>query len=245
MSISTTPAIGWLTDSRSASIGAETWAVASRKITTSTTFERISAITKVAHLLTQLRVWSQLDPASAIGAKTIAISSSALRISRLIHTTTAAPMARPARKIVRIAPAPGAAMLMAPSPAARRAIRSPISSMLVPAALTMPMQSWSVISSAVREQGEGDEGAEDRLRQPERGSGQRGWLAADHAADDLEHEEAEHDEDRDAEQDVVDLRVLAAGDVDDTWWCRRPSRRTRTSTRPRRPCPGRASRTAR
>ena len=65
-----------------------------------------------------------------------------------------------------------------------------------------------------REQREGDEGSEDRLREPERGSGQRGWFAADHAADDLEHEEAEHHEDADAEHDVVDLRVLAAGHVD-------------------------------
>ena len=38
---------------------------------------------------------------------------------------------------------------MAPSPAASTATLSPISFMLVPAALTMPMQSWSVISSAV------------------------------------------------------------------------------------------------
>ena len=94
-------------------MGAETCAVASRKITTRTTFETISAITNDAHLLTQPRVWSQLDPASAIGANTIAMSSSALRTSRLIHTITAAPMARPAMKMVRIAPAPGAAMLSA------------------------------------------------------------------------------------------------------------------------------------
>ncbi|MEI2811915.1 MAG: hypothetical protein V9F00_17520 [Nocardioides sp.] len=37
-------------------------------------------------MLTQPRVWSQLDPASAMGAKTIAMSSSALRMRRLIHT---------------------------------------------------------------------------------------------------------------------------------------------------------------
>src|SRR3954462_9999384 len=100
MSMSTTPAIGWLTDWRSVSIGAETCAVASRKITTRTTLETIIAITKVAHLLTQARVWSQLDPASAMGAKTTAISRSALRTSRLIQTITAAPVARPAMKIV-------------------------------------------------------------------------------------------------------------------------------------------------
>src|SRR4051795_12229163 len=100
MSISTTPAIGWLTDSRSASMGAETWAVASRKITTRTTFERIIAITKVAQRLSQVRVWSQLDPAKAIGANTIAMSSRAFRMRRLIQTTIAPTMVMLARKIV-------------------------------------------------------------------------------------------------------------------------------------------------
>src|SRR3954462_14515282 len=52
MSMSTTPAIGSLTDWRAPSMGAETWAVASRKITTRTTFDTISAITNDAHLLT-------------------------------------------------------------------------------------------------------------------------------------------------------------------------------------------------
>src|SRR4051795_13210270 len=91
MSISTTPAIGSLTDWMSLSMGAETWAVASRKITTRTTFDKIRAITNDTHLLTQPRVWSQLDPARAIGANTIAMSRSALRMSRLIHTIAAAP----------------------------------------------------------------------------------------------------------------------------------------------------------
>ena len=86
MSISTTPAMGSETDWMSPSMGAETCAVASRKITTRTTFETMRAITNDAHLLTQPRVWSQLDPASATGANTIAMSSSALRTSRLIHT---------------------------------------------------------------------------------------------------------------------------------------------------------------
>src|SRR5687768_15780906 len=105
----TTPAMGWLTDSKSASIGADTWAVASRKITTSTTFDKIIASTNGAHLATHERVWSQLAPAKAMGAKTIAISSRALRIRRLNHTTSAPMIARLARKIVRIDPAPGAA----------------------------------------------------------------------------------------------------------------------------------------
>ena len=71
-----------------------------------------------------------------------------MRISRLIQTIIAPMIARLARKIVRIAPAPGAARLMPPIPAASTAILSPISFMFVPAALTMPIQSWSVISSA-------------------------------------------------------------------------------------------------
>src|SRR3546814_21116466 len=86
ISISTTPAIGSLTDCRSASIGAETRAVASRKITTSTSLDKISAITKVTHLPTQPRVWSQEAPARAMGANTIATTSSALRTRRIIHT---------------------------------------------------------------------------------------------------------------------------------------------------------------
>ncbi|MAY97664.1 MAG: hypothetical protein CMH84_14175 [Nocardioides sp.] len=123
--------------------------MASRKITTRTSFDRIIAITNVAQRLSHVLVWSQLAPARAIGAKTIAMRRSALRIRRLIQTTIAPMMARLARNMVRMAPAPGAPRLMAPSPAASTATLSPISFMLVPAALTMPMQSWSVISSAV------------------------------------------------------------------------------------------------
>ena len=141
--------MGWLTDCRSASIGAEIWAVAIRKITTRTTFDRIIAITNIAHRDTHERVWSQLDPARAMGAKTIAIRSSALRIRRLNQTISEAMIARLARKIVRIAPAPGEARVMVVIPPARRVILSPIWFMLVPAALTMPMLSWSVTCSAV------------------------------------------------------------------------------------------------
>lgn len=43
---------------------------------------RIRAITKVAHLPTQPRVWSHVAPAIAVGPNTIAISSSALRVPR-------------------------------------------------------------------------------------------------------------------------------------------------------------------
>ena len=181
--------------------------MASRKITTSTTLDTIIAITKVAHLPTQPRVWSQLDPASAMGAKTMAISSSALRTSRLIHTITAAPMARPATKIVTMAPAPGAATLRPPSPAASSAIRSPISVHGGAGGVDDPDAQLVGDLECGGEQGERDERAEDRLGQPERGAGQGGGFAADHAADDLEQEEAEHDEDRDAEEDVVDGSV--------------------------------------
>src|SRR3546814_11756616 len=79
ISISTTPAIGSLTDCRSASIGADTWAVARRKITTSTSLDKIRAITNVAHFPIQPRVWSHEAPAKAIGANTMATSRSALR----------------------------------------------------------------------------------------------------------------------------------------------------------------------
>ena len=123
--------------------------MASRKITTRTTFERIKAITNVAHFPIQPRVWSHEAPAIAMGANTIAINNRALRTRRLIHTITAAPIAKPARKIVTIAAAPGATMLSPPRPPASSAIRSPICSIVVPAAWTIPMVSWSVTSSAV------------------------------------------------------------------------------------------------
>src|SRR3546814_20709945 len=111
MSIGTTPAIGSLTDCRSASIGADTWAVASRKITTSTSLDKISAITNVAHFPIQPRVWSHEAPARAMGANTMATNRRALRTSRLIPTLTAAMIAIPARTIVRIAAEPGALRL--------------------------------------------------------------------------------------------------------------------------------------
>src|SRR5690606_27248362 len=53
-----------------------------------------------------------------------------------------------------------------------------------------------------------------RLRQPEGGAGQGGGVAADEAGDELEAEEDQHHEDRDAEQDVVDRHVFRRGDVD-------------------------------
>src|SRR3546814_14925310 len=88
ISISTTPAIGSLTDCRSASIGAETWAVASRKITTSTSLAKISANTKVDHLPIQPRGWSHGAPARASGDNPIPTRSRDLVTHRLIlqHT---------------------------------------------------------------------------------------------------------------------------------------------------------------
>ena len=53
----------------------------------------------------------------------------------LVCAIAAALIARPAMKIVMIAPTPGAAMLMPTRPAARRAILSPIDSVVSPAAL--------------------------------------------------------------------------------------------------------------
>ena len=116
MNINTTPAIGSLIDARSSSIGAETWVIATRKITTSTSFDKIKAITNVAHFPNQPLVASHETPARAMGANTIATSSSALRIRSENHTIAAALMARPARKIVTIAPTPGAAMLIPATP---------------------------------------------------------------------------------------------------------------------------------
>ena len=91
---------------------------------------------------------SQDAPANAIGASTTPTSSSALRINSENQTIATAAIISPARKIVTIAPTPGAAMLMPLSPAASRMILSPIVSVVSPDAWMMPMLSWSTISSA-------------------------------------------------------------------------------------------------
>jgi hypothetical protein len=57
-------------------------------------------------------------------------------------------IASPARKMVRIAPTPGAAMLIPISPAAMSAILSPIEAVVSPAACTIPRHSWSTTSSS-------------------------------------------------------------------------------------------------
>src|SRR5690625_1588439 len=100
--MSTIPAIGSAMDAKSRSMGAETWVIATRKITTSTSFEAIRAMTKAAHLVNHPLVASQLLPESAIGANTIATNRSALRMRRLNQTIAAALIASPARKIVMI-----------------------------------------------------------------------------------------------------------------------------------------------
>jgi hypothetical protein len=148
IAISTIPAMGSLTEARSASIGAETWVIATRNITTRTSLEQIRATTNIAHFPIHPREASQDAPLNASGANTTATSRSAFLTRRDSHTIAAAVIARPAMKIVMMAPTPGAAMLMPTSPAARRAILSPIDSVVSPAACTIPMHSWSTTSSS-------------------------------------------------------------------------------------------------
>ncbi|TVS24863.1 hypothetical protein EKI51_04290 [Corynebacterium sanguinis] len=148
MNISATPAIGSEMDARSASMGAETWPMATRKITTRTSLEKMRAMTKVAHLANHPLVASHVAPARATGPNTMATSSRALRMSSENHTIAAALIASPARKIVRIAPTPGAVMLMVARPAARSPIWVPIPSIVLPVAWTIPTASWSVTSSS-------------------------------------------------------------------------------------------------
>ncbi|MPN25543.1 hypothetical protein SDC9_172955 [bioreactor metagenome] len=149
MNSSTIPVMGSVTADRSASIGVATWVIAMRKTTTRTSLETINATTKAAHLPIQERVTSHAAPANATGARTIATNSSALRIRRLNQTMATAQIMSPARKIVTIAPTPGALMLIAVRPAVSRAILSPMVPVVSPAAWTMPMESWSTISRAV------------------------------------------------------------------------------------------------
>src|SRR5487761_1276730 len=89
--INTIPATGFEIDDRSRFSGAFIWLIATRKITTTTSFETINATTNDAHLLNQPRAASHDWPDRATGASTTATSSSALRISRL-NQTIAAPV---------------------------------------------------------------------------------------------------------------------------------------------------------
>src|SRR5690625_4439404 len=139
--ISTTPASGSAMFDRSALIGADTWVTATSRITTSTSLDNTSAMTNIAHLEIQPRVASQEAPENANGASTTATSSSALRMSSESHTMAAAAMAKDARKIVRIAPTPGAPTFSAVSPATRIAILSPIVSVVSTAAWMITIRS--------------------------------------------------------------------------------------------------------
>ncbi|WP_182049345.1 hypothetical protein [Changpingibacter yushuensis] len=115
--------MGSLTDARSASMGADTWVIATRNMTTRTSLEQIRATTNIAHFPIHPRLASQDAPLNASGANTTATSSSAFLTSSDSHTIAAA------------------VMLMPTSPAARRAILSPIDSVVSPAACTIPMHS--------------------------------------------------------------------------------------------------------
>ena len=123
------------------SIGALTWLMATRNTTTITSFEKISASTKDAHFPNQPFVASQDAPDSAMGAMTTATRMRALRISRENQTIAAAQIARNDRKIVMIAPAPGAVRVIAVSPPTRTPIFPPISSSVVPVAWIIPIES--------------------------------------------------------------------------------------------------------
>ena len=141
MNISTMPEIGSLIEARSRSMGALTCPMATRNTTTMTSFEKMSATTNAAHLPNHPFAASQVNPARAMGAKTMATSSSALRMSSVNQTMPAPAMPSPARKIVMIAPTPGEEMLIVVSPAASSAMRSPMLSIVFPVACTMPMAS--------------------------------------------------------------------------------------------------------
>src|SRR5699024_4629196 len=112
----TMPVIGSVIAVRSASMGVAIWVIAIRSTTTSTSLLMIRAITNAAHFPIHDRLASHAAPANASGARTIAISSSALRINRENHTIAVAATMSPARKIVTIAPTPGAEMLIAVRP---------------------------------------------------------------------------------------------------------------------------------
>ncbi|RLP67609.1 hypothetical protein D9V30_13565 [Mycetocola reblochoni] len=123
--------------------------IATRNTTTITSFEKINASTKLAHFPNQPFVASQLAPDRAIGAITTATKIRALRMRRLNQTIAAAQIAKKLRKMVMIAPAPGAVRLIAVRPATRTPIFPPISSNVVPVAWMIPIESWSTISSSV------------------------------------------------------------------------------------------------
>jgi hypothetical protein len=101
---------------------------------TSTSFDTISALTREAHLPNHPFVASHVIPAIATGPNTTATRSKAFRMRRENHTIAAAEIARPAKKIVMIAPTPGAATLIPVSPADMSNTWFPIVDMLLPVA---------------------------------------------------------------------------------------------------------------
>ncbi|MBL3686183.1 hypothetical protein D3248_04340 [Leucobacter zeae] len=123
--------------------------IATRNTITITSFEKINASTNDAHFPNHPFVTSHDEPDSAIGAITTATRIKAFLMRRLNQTIAAAQIARKLRKIVMIAPAPGAVRLIAVRPATRTPIFPPISSSVVPVAWMMPMHSWSTTSSRV------------------------------------------------------------------------------------------------
>ena len=110
--------------------------------------EQIGVATNIAHFGIHPRVASQENPDRARDANTIATSRRALRTSNGSHTTAAAVIASPARKVVMIAPTPGAAMLVAARSPARMVILSPMDSVVSPAAWTIPTHNWSATSNS-------------------------------------------------------------------------------------------------
>src|SRR5699024_1572780 len=65
IAISTIPAIGSDTEDRSPSIGADTWVIATRNMTTRTSLEQIRAMTNIAHFPIHPRVASHEAPENA------------------------------------------------------------------------------------------------------------------------------------------------------------------------------------
>ncbi|WP_033498326.1 hypothetical protein [Bifidobacterium psychraerophilum] len=84
--------------------------------------DRINASTNIAHILAYLFAASHEDLENANGASTIATSSRALRRRRGSQTIASATIASPARKMTRIAPTPGEAIVMLVRPATSAAI---------------------------------------------------------------------------------------------------------------------------
>jgi hypothetical protein len=108
--------------------------------------DTINAIVNAAHLPNQPLAPSHVNPANAKGPNTTDTRIRALRTRSENQTIRAEEIARPAKKMVMMAPAPGAVKVRPPNPAASRAMRAPMSAMVWPVAWTMPIEIWSVAS---------------------------------------------------------------------------------------------------